>query len=1098
VNVTNVVNATVADGQGQGTIVNDDSVNLTISNPVVTEGNSGTTVLTYTVSLSGPAPAGGVTFDIATADGSATAGSDYVARALTGQTIPEGSTTYTFDVTVNGDTAFEPNETVLVNITNVVGAAVDTPQATGTITNDDPLPLPKIHEIQGSAYFSPILAADNITSFNTASTTVVTVQAVITAIDNSGNRKGFYITEETADWDASLGTSEGIFVMFSNDSGTSTLASGATTPALTSFAVGDLVTVTARVMEYQQFQNQPFTVLTQASSITRDATGLTLPVLTLGANHPIPNAILTAVTPDYRDSVDGPGDTFDFTNYALSYFETIESMLVTIPGLVAADGFVSTSGGRPFLQAYSTVHANPEQINSRGGYTIAGDPPLSLPDTPTTGDDTRNGGRVLHDGDINPDIIEIDFTDFAMAPPAGLASVTMGDPIGNATGIIGFDFTDRKLYVTQLEGFDVNAVNATTPVREEAVANAEPRALTVATFNVENLDPTDGQARFEAIAQSMVTNLKLPDILTIEEIQDNNGAAAGDGISATGSDASVTWTMLVNALNAAAAAAGSNAVYQWVDQPPVYNAEGGQQSGNIRVGFLYNTTRVQLGDLAADAPIEQRRQFTDRLGDNVRDAGDRILFSDDMIGGVNTADYTTTRKSLLGQFTFNGNNVFVLANHLPAKGGSGQFYQLNQNLESGQPSNSDWAQRNAIGEDIFNLANFIQTNAPGAGFIAAGDFNDFQFYRPLEAATGYVFADGTARNDGARLLNLTLTLPEAERYTYTFDGRSQALDHILVNSLLAPVATYDVVHINTGYGRNSTTPLSDHDPAVATLDFRSLGETLNGTSGNDFFRVEQGGNDTVSGLAGRDIFFFGGAFTADDQVNGGSGIDTLALQGDYSAGVTLGTGTTSNINSVEWISLLSGSNTFFGESGSNRYSYNITVLDANFENVEGGFVRVNGANLLPGENLTFNGSNESSTRFVIYGGQGTDILTGNGQSDIFFFGHDNSFNAGDKVVGGDGYDGLFLRGDYAIDFNDAGYAGAFSGIENITLSSFSDDAPPARRRRRVRLCHHLGRRSARERGDDDVNGSLLTAEETMVFDGASESGGNFRCSGRGQ
>jgi hypothetical protein len=91
VNVTNVVNATVADGQGQGTIVNDDSVNLTINNPVVTEGNSGTTVLTYTVSLSGPAPAGGVTFDIATADGSATAGSDYVARALTGQTIPEGA-----------------------------------------------------------------------------------------------------------------------------------------------------------------------------------------------------------------------------------------------------------------------------------------------------------------------------------------------------------------------------------------------------------------------------------------------------------------------------------------------------------------------------------------------------------------------------------------------------------------------------------------------------------------------------------------------------------------------------------------------------------------------------------------------------------------------------------------------------------------------------------------------------------------------------------------------------------------------------------------------------------------------------------------------
>ena len=50
-----------------------------------------------------PAGAGGVNFDIATADNTATAGSDYVLRALTNQTIPEGNTTYTFDVTVNGD-----------------------------------------------------------------------------------------------------------------------------------------------------------------------------------------------------------------------------------------------------------------------------------------------------------------------------------------------------------------------------------------------------------------------------------------------------------------------------------------------------------------------------------------------------------------------------------------------------------------------------------------------------------------------------------------------------------------------------------------------------------------------------------------------------------------------------------------------------------------------------------------------------------------------------------------------------------------------------------------------------------------------------------
>jgi Ca2+-binding RTX toxin-like protein len=309
------------------------------------------------------------------------------------------------------------------------------------------------------------------------------------------------------------------------------------------------------------------------------------------------------------------------------------------------------------------------------------------------------------------------------------------------------------------------------------------------------------------------------------------------------------------------------------------------------------------------------------------------------------------------------------------------------------------------------------------------------------------------------------------------------------------VATYDVVHINTGYGRNSTTPLSDHDPAVATLDFRFLGETLNGTSGNDFFRVEQGGNDTVSGLAGRDIFFFGGAFTADDQVNGGTGIDTLALQGNYGGGLILGTGTTSNINSVEWISLLSGANTFFGESGSNRYSYNITVLDSNFSDVEGGFVRVNGGNLLAGEDFTFNGAAETDARFVIYAGLGVDTLIGGAQSDIFFFGHDMTFNAGDTAIGGEGMDGMFLRGDYTLDLNDAGYAGSISSIENITLSSFTDER------------HQRGGDGEFDYDiiwNDDllatgesltVNGSLLTAEETMVFDGSRETGGNFRLFG---
>jgi hypothetical protein len=122
-NVTNVTHATVIDGQGQGLIQNDDSPVLNINDVDVSEGNSGATTFTFTVTSTLPAPAGGITFDIATADNSGFAGSDYVARSLSGQTITAGNTTCTFDVTVNGDTLVEPNETFLVNVSNAINAS---------------------------------------------------------------------------------------------------------------------------------------------------------------------------------------------------------------------------------------------------------------------------------------------------------------------------------------------------------------------------------------------------------------------------------------------------------------------------------------------------------------------------------------------------------------------------------------------------------------------------------------------------------------------------------------------------------------------------------------------------------------------------------------------------------------------------------------------------------------------------------------------------------------------------------------------------------------------------------------------------------------
>lgn len=119
-------------GSGSGTPT------LSVSDTSVTEGNSGTVNLNFTISLSAAAPAGGVTFDITTSDGSATvANNDYQPKSLTGQVIASGNTSYAFSVVVNSDTLAEANETVLVNVSNVVNATIADGQGAGTIINDD-------------------------------------------------------------------------------------------------------------------------------------------------------------------------------------------------------------------------------------------------------------------------------------------------------------------------------------------------------------------------------------------------------------------------------------------------------------------------------------------------------------------------------------------------------------------------------------------------------------------------------------------------------------------------------------------------------------------------------------------------------------------------------------------------------------------------------------------------------------------------------------------------------------------------------------------------------------------------------------------------
>ena len=206
-----------APANATGTILDDDLPNLTINDVTVSEGNAGTTSFTFTVSLSAPAGPGGVSFDIATANGSATAGVDYVASTLTSQTIPAASSSYTFTVQVNGDTQNEATETYFVNVTNVVSAVVADGQGVGTITNDDPLPSLSINDVT-------LAEGDSGTS-----------NAVFTATLSAASGQSIGVNYSTGDGTATQPAD------YTNTSGTLTFAPGQSTRTITVPVIGEIV-----------------------------------------------------------------------------------------------------------------------------------------------------------------------------------------------------------------------------------------------------------------------------------------------------------------------------------------------------------------------------------------------------------------------------------------------------------------------------------------------------------------------------------------------------------------------------------------------------------------------------------------------------------------------------------------------------------------------------------------------------------------------------------------------------------------------------------------------------------------------------------------
>lgn len=214
VNLTNGVNVNIADGQGVGTINDNDAPPvLSIADVTVTEGIAGVVNAVFDVTLSA---ASGQTVSVqwATADGSATAGSDYVAGSGS-LTFTPGSLTQTVVVAVNGDATNEIDETFLVNLSAPVNATIGDGQATGTITNDDAAPS--------------VTITDAVVTEGNAGTVMATFNATLDAASG----QTITVAWATTDGSAVAGAD------YVAGSGTLTFAPGVTLQSLTVAVQGD-------------------------------------------------------------------------------------------------------------------------------------------------------------------------------------------------------------------------------------------------------------------------------------------------------------------------------------------------------------------------------------------------------------------------------------------------------------------------------------------------------------------------------------------------------------------------------------------------------------------------------------------------------------------------------------------------------------------------------------------------------------------------------------------------------------------------------------------------------------------------------------------
>ncbi|MDN3920733.1 endonuclease/exonuclease/phosphatase family protein [Roseateles violae] len=548
-------------------------------------------------------------------------------------------------------------------------------------------------------------------------TDVAGILGIVTARDNNG----FWIQDAG---DGNALTSDAIYIF----------RSSASKPL-----VGSAVSVSGRLVEFRPGGDPLNLTLTEINASSGIA-GAAVTVLSTGNALPAARVIgpgflpPSAIAPKIGNMETAPGYLLQPNLYSMDFYESLEGMRVALPSAIASG---QTASGDTFVVSSQQVPAGSRvpAVLSAGNF---------------------NGQRIMIDNRIT-------------AAP----TVSAGARIDNITGVIDYSFANYRLLLTE----GATLVSNNLPKETAAIA---PGRFGIASYNVENLPGNASTTRFTQIAGQIAGSLGAPQIISLQEIQDNNGTTNNGTVAAD-----VTLNNLAGALNAA-----TGKSYKWVSVDPVNNADGGAGGGNIRQAFMYDSARVSFAGMVGGA-LQDVMATAGANGQIVLNLG---------AGRVdpNNPAWTNSRKPLVTEFSVDGQQIIVIANHFNSKGGDAPLFGV------GQPPDEVTATQRLQQAQV--LGSFVQgllAINPHANIVLTGDFNDFQFAASLQPLYD------------AGLTNMTNTLDAGDRYSYVFEGNAQALDHIWVspNLLAKGDLAYDVVHVNAGY----LDQVSDHDPVLLTL-----------------------------------------------------------------------------------------------------------------------------------------------------------------------------------------------------------------------------------------------------------------------------------------